>query len=144
MNGIKLPSADEQAGVEIIKKALRAPSSTIIKNSGIDPTLVVEKILQAQNPNEGYDALRNQHVDMLQAGKFCLLISNRLFLCFNYFLSGIIDPTKVVRSALQDAAGVATLLATAEVVITEIPKKEEPMGGGGMGGGMGGMGGMGM
>lgn len=71
MNGIKLPSADEQAGVEIIKKALRAPSSTIIKNSGIDPTLVVEKILQAQNPNEGYDALRNQHVDMLQAGKYC-------------------------------------------------------------------------
>ena len=50
----------------------------------------------------------------------------------------------MVRSALQDAAGVATLLATAEVVITDIPKKEEPMGGGGMGGGMGGMGGMGM
>ena len=120
LNGLKLSSADEQAGVEIIKKALRAPASTIIKNSGIDPTLVVEKILQAQNPNEGYDALRNQHVDMLQAG--------------------IIDPTKVVRSALQDAVGVATLLATAEVVITEIPKKEDPMGGGGMGGGMGGMG----
>ena len=70
LNGLKLSSADEQAGVEIIKKALRAPASTIIKNSGIDPTLVVEKILQAQNPNEGYDALRNQHVDMLQAGKY--------------------------------------------------------------------------
>ena len=71
LNNIKLESAEEQAGVEIIKRALRAPSSTIIKNSGIDPTLVVEKILQAQNPNEGYDALHNQHVDMLKAG-MCL------------------------------------------------------------------------
>lgn len=66
-----------------------------------------------------------------------------MFLSYHSSL-GIIDPTKVVRSALQDAVGVATLLATAEVVITEIPKKEDPMGGGGMGGGMGGMGGMGM
>ena len=151
LNNIKLESADEQAGVEIIKKALRAPSSTIIKNSGIDPTLIVEKILQAQNPSEGYDALRNQHVDMLKAGKYChthislveLYWMHPLYFRFLFCL-GIIDPTKVVRSALQDAAGVATLLATAEVVITEIPKKEEPMGGGMGGGGMGGMGGMGM
>lgn len=59
-------------------------------------------------------------------------------------LAGIIDPAKVVRSSLQDAAGVASLLTTAEVAITEIPKKEDPMPPGGMGGGMGGMGGMGM
>lgn len=58
--------------------------------------------------------------------------------------SGIIDPAKVVRSSLQDAAGVASLLTTAEVAITELPKKEDPMPAGGMGGGMGGMGGMGM
>ena len=60
------------------------------------------------------------------------------------FAAGIIDPAKVVRTALQDAAGVASLLTTAEVVITEIPKKDDPLPGAGMGGGMGGMGGMGM
>ena len=72
----------------------------------------------------GYDALNGVHVDMIKAG--------------------IIDPTKVVRIALTDAAGVASLLTTADAVITELPKEEPPMPmGGGMGGGMGGMGGMG-
>jgi len=82
----------------------------------------VEKVIASQDVNFGYDALKDVFVNMIEVG--------------------IIDPTKVVRTALQDAAGVASLLATTECVVTEIPKEDPPMpGGGGMGGGMGGMGG---
>ena len=91
-------------------------------NAGLEPSGIVEKILSNSNVNFGYDAMNDTYVDMLEAG--------------------IIDPTKVIRTALQDASGVASLLATTECVVTEIPKEEPAMpGGGGMGGGMGGMGG---
>jgi len=116
---------DQKIGMEIVRKALRMPCATIAKNAGKDGSIVVEKILMS--PFEiGYDAQRDEFVDMVK--------------------SGIIDPTKVVRSALQDASGVASLLTTAEAVVVEMPKSEKDgaAGMGGMGGGgMGGMGGMG-
>ncbi|KAL2302513.1 hypothetical protein Nmel_009942 [Mimus melanotis] len=111
---------DQKIGIEIIKRTLRIPAMTIAKNAGVEGSLIVEKILQS--PSEvGYDAMLGDFVNMVE--------------------KGIIDPTKVVRTALMDAAGVASLLSTAEAVVTEVPKeeKEPAMGGmGGMGGGMGG------
>ncbi|CAF4606033.1 unnamed protein product [Rotaria sp. Silwood1] len=103
---------DQKTGIEIVRKALRMPCSTIAKNGGKDGSIIVEKVLAS--PFEiGYDAQRDEFVDMVKAG--------------------IIDPTKVVRSALQDASGVASLLTTAEVVVVEAPKPEKdaspPMGG---------------
>ncbi|CAF3008318.1 unnamed protein product [Rotaria socialis] len=118
-------NADQKTGIEIVRKALRMPCATIAKNAGKDGSVIVEKVLSL--PFEiGYDAQRDEFVDMIKAG--------------------IIDPTKVVRSALQDASGVASLLTTAECVVVEAPKVEKDAGAagmGGMGGGMGGMGGMG-
>jgi chaperonin GroEL len=110
-------------GIRIVQKALRQPISTIVQNAGLEAAGVVEKVLQNSQTNFGYDALNDKYVDMVEAG--------------------IIDPTKVIRTALQDAAGVASLLATTECVVTEIPKEEPAMPAGGMGG-MPGMGGGGM
>lgn len=111
---------DQKIGIEIIKRTLKIPAMTIAKNAGVEGSLIVEKIMQS-SPEVGYDAMLGDFVNMVE--------------------KGIIDPTKVVRTALLDAAGVASLLTTAEVVVTEIPKEEKDpaMGGmGGMGGGMGG------
>ncbi|XGW15949.1 hypothetical protein V3C99_001422 [Haemonchus contortus] len=127
LKDFKAPNENQQMGVNIIKKAVRQPISTIVKNAGLEPASIVEKILLNDNIGYGYDALNDKFVDMFEAG--------------------IIDPTKVVRTALQDAAGVASLLATTECVVTELPKEDPVPGmGGGMGamGGMGGMGGGGM
>ncbi|KAK6743605.1 hypothetical protein RB195_010718 [Necator americanus] len=121
LDKFKAPNENQHVGVNIIRKAVREPICTIVKNAGIEPASIVEKILANTNPGYGYDALNDKFVDMFEAG--------------------IIDPTKVVRTALQDAAGVASLLATTECVVTELPK-EEPVPGMG-GAGMGGMGGMG-
>jgi chaperonin GroEL len=107
-------------GIRIVQKSIRQPITTIVQNAGLEPASVVEKVLQNSQTNFGYDALNDKYVDMVEAG--------------------IIDPTKVVRTALQDAAGVASLLATTECVVTELPKEEPAMpapgGMGGMGGGM--------
>ncbi|KFO30002.1 60 kDa heat shock protein, mitochondrial [Fukomys damarensis] len=111
---------DQKIGIEIIKRTLKIPAMTIAKNAGVEGSLIVEKILQSSS-EVGYDAMLGDFVNMIE--------------------KGIIDPTKVVRTALLDAAGVASLLTTAEVVVTEIPKEEKDpaMGAmGGMGGGMGG------
>lgn len=111
---------DQKAGVDIIRRALKIPAITIVKNAGIEGSLIVEKIIQSSS-EIGYDALTGDFVNMVE--------------------KGIIDPTKVVRTALMDAASVASLLSTAEAVVTELPKEEKDpaMGGmGGMGGGMGG------
>jgi len=113
---------DQKIGVEIIRKALRMPAYTIAKNAGKDGSVIVEKILMSP-PEIGYDAMKDEFVDMVK--------------------HGIIDPTKVVRSALQDASGVASLLTTAECVVVEQPKPEKEMSAGGGMGGMGGGGGMG-
>ncbi|KAM9306001.1 60 kDa heat shock protein, mitochondrial [Gastrophryne carolinensis] len=110
---------DQKIGIEIIRRTLKIPAMTIAKNAGVEGSLVVEKILQSP-VGIGYDALVGEFVDMVE--------------------KGIIDPTKVVRTALMDAAGVASLLTTAEAVVTELPKEEKDGGMGGMGA-MGGMGG---
>ncbi len=120
LNDLKLDH-DQQIGVNIIKKSLEEPIKQIVNNAGVEPAIVVEKVKASKDPNFGYDAYTEKYVDMLD--------------------TGIIDPTKVARTALQNAASVAGLLLTTEVMITEIPdedKKMPAMPGGGMGD-MGGM-----
>lgn len=120
-------NSEEQIGADIIAKALEAPLRQIADNAGLEGSVIVEKV-RDMDDNIGYNVLTDQFEDMIA--------------------SGIVDPAKVVRSALQDAASVASMVLTTEAVIAEIPEKQ-PAGGapdmGGMGGmGMGGMGGMGM
>jgi chaperonin GroEL len=113
---IKVANDDQKTGVEIVRRALATPARQIIENSGDDSAVIVGKLLEAKNYADGYDAQTGVYVDMLKAG--------------------IIDPTKVVRTAIQDAASVAGLLITTEAMIAEMPKKDSPMppmpGGGGM------------
>jgi chaperonin GroEL len=118
---VKYDNDDQRVGIEIVKRALSYPARLIAENAGMDGSIVIGKILENNNPNYGYDAQSGTYVDMVK--------------------SGIIDPTKVVRCALQDAASVAGLLVTTEAMVAEKPEKKSPMPGGG-GGGMGGMDGM--
>ena len=106
---------DQQLGISIVKKALEEPIKQIIQNAGIESAIIVEKVKDAKEANYGYDAYKEEYTDMLKAG--------------------IIDPTKVTRSALQNASSVAGLMLTTEVMITELPEEEKkmpPMPGGGM------------
>ncbi|MCX7416875.1 MAG: chaperonin GroEL [Planctomycetota bacterium] len=125
-------TGDEKLGAAIVKNSLRYPLEAIAANAGVDGPVVVNRVRQMKGKNDGYDADKEEYCDLVSAG--------------------VIDPAKVVRTALQNAASVAALLLTTESLITEIPKAEEEaagdghdhgMGGGmgGMGGGMGGMGG---
>ncbi len=114
---------DIQAGINIIRKALEAPLRQIVENAGVEGSIVVQKILDSKVANYGFDAQNEEYVDLVTAG--------------------IVDPTKVVRVALQNAASVASLLITTEALIADAPKKDSGGMGGGMPGGMGGMGGMG-
>jgi chaperonin GroEL len=113
-------NADTMAGIKIVSKALEAPIRQIVENAGVEGSIVVGKLLE-KTGNYGFNAQTEEYVDMVAAG--------------------IIDPTKVVRVALTDAASVASLLITTEAMIAEKPKNAAPAmpGGGGMGGGMGGM-----
>ena len=112
-------NADVQAGINIVLRALEAPIRQIVENAGVEGSIVVGKITENKSQTYGFDAQTEQYVDMLEAG--------------------IVDPAKVVRVALQDAASVAGLMITTEAMVAEHPKKEAPaMPGGGMGG-MGGM-----
>ncbi|MEH2613497.1 chaperonin GroEL [Bradyrhizobium sp. AZCC 1693] len=106
LDRLKAANADERYGVEIVKKALSWPTRQIAINAGEDGSLVVGKILDKDTYAFGFDA---------QTGEFCNLISK-----------GIIDPTKVVRTALEDAASVAGLLVTTEAMVAELPKKKSP------------------
>jgi chaperonin GroEL len=114
---------DEAIGVQIVRRALQAPMRQIAQNAGVDGSIVVQKVLDAKQQDFGYNAATDVYEDLVK--------------------SGVIDPTKVVRIALQNAASISTLLLTTEAVISEIPEEKEkpaaPPGGGGMGG-MGGMG----
>ncbi|HEY1736705.1 MAG TPA: chaperonin GroEL [Methylovirgula sp.] len=119
LDGVKTENSDQKTGVDIIRKAIQTPAKQIVDNSGGDGAVVVGKLLENSSYSYGYDAQTGQYGDLVKAG--------------------IIDPTKVVRTALEDAASVAGLVITTEAIITELPKKEAPaMPGGGMGG-MGGM-----
>jgi chaperonin GroEL len=119
---LKNENSDIQAGINIVLRALEAPIRQIAENSGVEGSIVVGKVLESKEPEFGFDAQNETYVDM--------------------FKSGIIDPAKVVRTALQDAASVAGLLITTEAMVAELPKNEAPAMPAG-GGGMGGMGGMG-
>jgi chaperonin GroEL len=119
---LRAENDDQKHGVEIVRKALQAPARQIVENTGVDGAVVVGKLVEKSELSLGFDAQNEEYVDMFKAG--------------------IIDPTKVVRTALQDAASVAGLLITTEAMVAEKPKKETspmPGGGGGMGGGMGDM-----
>ncbi|MGJ8559713.1 MAG: chaperonin GroEL [Litorimonas sp.] len=120
---VKGANDDEQSGIEIVKAALAYPARQIADNAGVEGAVVVGNIIAANKASYGYDAQNDEYVDMIKAG--------------------IIDPVKVVRTALLDAASVAGIILTTEVAIVEAPKKDGG-GGGGMPdmGGMGGMGGM--
>ncbi|WP_439527728.1 chaperonin GroEL [Pannonibacter sp.] len=112
-------NADIQAGIKIVLRALEAPIRQIVENAGVEGSIVVGKIQESSDVSYGFDAQSETYVNMIEAG--------------------IIDPTKVVRTALQDAASVAGLLITTGAMVAELPKKDAPaMPGGGMGG-MGGM-----
>jgi len=122
-------TGDEKHGADIIRNVLDTPLRTIAQNAGLDGAVVVNRVRQLKGKNEGYDADKDTYCDLVAAG--------------------IIDPAKVVRTALHNGASVAALLLTTESLITEIPSEEEAgdhdhhdHGMGGMGGGMGGMGGM--
>jgi chaperonin GroEL len=120
LENLKPENDDQRVGVDIVRKALTAPVKQIAENAGVDGAVISGKLLESNDFNYGYDAQKGVYADMVK--------------------SGIIDPVKVVRSALQDAASVASLLITTEAMVAELPKKDGPMPGGG--GGMGGMGGM--
>jgi len=98
-------SGDEATGAAIVKRALEEPIRQIVENAGLEGSVVVEKVKAASSPTQGFDAETNEYVDMLQAG--------------------IIDPTKVERVALQNAASIASLLLTTEALITDIPEEKK-------------------
>ncbi|KAG1354807.1 Chaperonin CPN60-2, mitochondrial [Cocos nucifera] len=108
---------DQKIGVQIIQNALKTPVHTIATNAGVEGAVVIGKLLEQDNPDLGYDAAKGEYVDMVKAG--------------------IIDPLKVIRTALVDAASVSSLMTTTEAVVVELPKEEKDVPA--MGGGMGGM-----
>ncbi|MDX2028850.1 MAG: chaperonin GroEL [Alphaproteobacteria bacterium] len=118
---VRVANDDQRRGVEIVRRALEAPVRQIADNAGVDGSVVVGRMLDQKDTNSGYDAQKGDYCDMLKAG--------------------IVDPTKVVRIALESAASVAGLLITTEAMIADKPEKKAAGGGGhpGMGGGMGDM-----
>ena len=124
LDGIKVANEDQQVGVDIIRRALQAPVRQIAENSGMEGSIVVGKLQDQKDSNFGYDAQEGKYTDLVKAG--------------------IVDPVKVVRTALQDAASVAGLMITTEAVVTEAPNDNKEGAGMGDMGGMGGTGGMGM
>ncbi len=120
LDKLKLPQHDQQIGVNIVKKSVEEPIKQIVANAGLEGALIVEKVKSSKDANYGFDASSEKYGDMLK--------------------EGIIDPTKVTRFALQNAASVASLLLTTAVMVTELPEEEKKMPGGmPPGGGMEGM-----
>ncbi|AID31536.1 chaperonin GroL [Mesorhizobium sp. SEMIA 3007] len=116
LSGLNGANADVTAGISIVLRALEAPIRQIAENSGVEGSIVVGKLADSKDHNQGFDAQNETYVDMIKAG--------------------IVDPAKVVRTALQDAGSIAALLITAEAMITDVPAKDAAPAGGG--GGMGG------
>jgi chaperonin GroEL len=111
---------DEQIGINIVKRAITEPLRQIVENAGEEGAVILGKVLDSKEPNYGFNAFSNEYEDLVKAG--------------------VLDPTKVVRTALQNAGSIASLMLTTEALVAEIPeKKEAPMPGGGHGGGMGDM-----
>ena len=113
-------TGDELIGVQIIRRAIEQPLRTLVENAGGEGSVVVNEVKNRKG-NEGYNVATGEYVDLIKAG--------------------VVDPTKVTRTALQNAASISGLLLTTEAVICELPEKEKPAPGGGPGG-PGGMGGM--
>jgi chaperonin GroEL len=115
---VRTTNDDQKTGVEIVRKAISSPARQIAINAGEDGSVIVGKILEKDQYNHGFDAQSGEYVNMMS--------------------KGIIDPTKVVRAAIQNAASVAGLLITTEAMVAELPKKNNAApampGGGGMGG----------
>ncbi|KAK9067508.1 hypothetical protein SSX86_011619 [Deinandra increscens subsp. villosa] len=105
LENLQTANFDQKIGVQIIQNALKAPVHTIASNAGVEGAVIVGKLLDQDNPDLGYDAAKGQYVDMVK--------------------EGIIDPVKVIRTALVDAASVSSLLTTTEAVIVELPKDEK-------------------
>ncbi|MFH0877806.1 MAG: chaperonin GroEL [Candidatus Omnitrophota bacterium] len=105
LDGIKVADDDEKVGINIIRRALEEPLRQLTMNAGVDGSVIVQKV-KSEKKNIGYDVNTDEYVDMLEAG--------------------IIDPTKVTRSALQNASSIASLLLTTEVLVTDIPEKDRP------------------
>ncbi len=118
LDTLKGADLDEQTGISIIKRVLEDPIRTIAENAGTDGSIVVDKVRSHADPNFGYNAETAEYGDLIKMG--------------------VVDPVKVARSALQNAASVASLLLTTEVLVTDILEKKAPAMPGGMGGGMGG------
>ena len=119
LGGLKGTNSDEQVGIEIIRRAIQAPLKQIAENAGKDGAVIAGEVLRDSTYTYGYDAQKDEYKDLVAAG--------------------IIDPTKVVRTALQDAASVASLLITTEAMVAERPEPKGAPAGGPPGGGMGGM-----
>jgi chaperonin GroEL len=122
LDGLKVADHDQEMGVNIVRRALEEPLRQLARNAGLEGSIIVEKV-KGEKAGHGLNIATGEYVDLMDAG--------------------IIDPTKVTRSALQNAASISGLLLTTEALITEIPEKEKPMAGGDPHGGMGDMGGMG-
>src|SRR6185503_2772626 len=122
LNGLSGLNEDENAGIAIVQKAIQTPLRQIVENSGVEASVVVGKLLEHKSNTYGFDAQADRYVDLIDAG--------------------IVDPTKVVRVALQNAASVAALLITTEAMVADRPKRESAPAMPGGGGGMGGMGDM--
>jgi chaperonin GroEL len=119
--GLKGINEDQNHGIAIALRAMEAPLREIVTNAGDEPSVILNKVVEG-NGAFGYNAANGEYGDMIEFG--------------------ILDPTKVTRTALQNAASIAGLMITTEAMVAEAPKKDEPMPAGGHGGGMGGMGGM--
>lgn len=119
LEGVKTANQDQNVGIDIIRKALQAPLRQIAENAGVDGAVIAGKLLESKDYNFGYNAQSGEFTDMIK--------------------DGIVDPTEVVRTALQDAASVGGLLITTEAMVTEIPEKECHCNHGGDAAGMGGM-----
>ncbi|ALR19230.1 MULTISPECIES: chaperonin GroEL [Sphingobium] len=105
LDGLKAANDDQQSGIDIVRRALRAPARQIAENAGEDGAWIVGKLLESDDYNWGFNAASGEYQDLVQAG--------------------VIDPAKVVRTALQDAASVASLLITTEALVAEVPKEEK-------------------
>jgi chaperonin GroEL len=116
---LKADNDDQRFGIEIVRRALQSPLRQIAENAGEDGAVIAGKVLESDDYNTGFDAQTGDYKDLVKAG--------------------IIDPTKVVRTALQDASSVASLLITTEAMVAERPEKKGPPAGGPPGGGMGDM-----
>jgi len=118
LESVKVINHDEQIGVDIVKRAIEEPTRALAENAGVEGSIVVQEIKKRKG-NDGYNVSTGEYEDLVKAG--------------------VVDPKKVTRTALQNAASIAGLLLTTEALITEVPEKEKPAPGGGPhGGGMGG------